>query len=72
MTAKTSAAAGYTGTTKPTAMTKPIGHGNAQFLADLATGTPDKTMREHFKAGRYTPLHTPSVQGWRKLAGRGS
>lgn len=23
-----------------------------------------------FKAGRYNPIHTPSIQDWRKLAGR--
>lgn len=47
-----------------------IGHGNAAFLADLATNVSDATMRERFKAGSYNPLHTPSVKAWRKLAGR--
>lgn len=28
------------------------------------------THRARFKAGRYNPIHTPSIQGWRKLAGR--
>lgn len=46
------------------------GTGNGAFLADLAMGVPDQTMRERFKAGEYAPLHTPSIPGWRNLAGR--
>ncbi len=47
-----------------------VGAGNAQFLADLADKVPTDVMRERYKSGRYAPLHTPSVTGWRRLAGR--
>lgn len=55
----------------PTAKPKvKAGTGNGAFLADLAMGVPDATMRERFKAGEYPELHKPSVKGWRNLAGR--
>lgn len=47
-----------------------IGQGNGLFLAHLAAGIPDATMRANFRAGLYPDLHTASVPGWRKLAGR--
>lgn len=47
------------------------GEGNARFLADLAERVPDQTMRAKFKAGHYPDLHTPSLAGWRRMAGRG-
>ena len=46
------------------------GFGNALFLSDLATGTPDATMRAKFKAGEYPDIHRPSIKAWRILAGR--
>ena len=51
-------------------MNKTIGQGNALFLADLAERIPDTEMRLRFTQGRYEPLHTPSIAGWRRLAGR--
>lgn len=54
-------------TQKPTPK---IGGGNAKFLADLAEGVPDETMRQRYKAGEYPDLHTPSIPAMRKLAGR--
>jgi hypothetical protein len=49
-----------------------VGYGNAMFLHDLATGVSDATMRAKYTAGEYPDLHRPSLQGWRKLAGRRS
>lgn len=48
----------------------PTGQGNARFLADLAMGVTDADMRRRFKDGQYADLHRPSVEGWRRLAGR--
>lgn len=47
-----------------------VGFGNALFLSDLATGTPDATMRAKLKAGEYPDIHRPSIKAWRTLAGR--
>lgn len=47
-----------------------IGRGNAHFIADLAIGITDTQMRAKFTAGDYPDLHTASVVGLRRLAGR--
>jgi hypothetical protein len=54
----------------PTPTIKPIGQGNALFLADLAERIPDTEMRIRFTQGRYEDIHRPSIAGWRRLVGR--
>ena len=46
------------------------GQGNARFLADLALGVSDDTLRAKIKAGDYPELHKPSIKGWRAMVGR--
>lgn len=47
-----------------------VGYGNAMFLCDLAEGASDDTMRAKYRDGAYPHIHTPSIKGWRALAGR--
>lgn len=52
-----------------------VGHGNGNFLADLALGVPDAAMRQRWTEGEYdTPdgrkPRADYVKGWRELAGR--
>lgn len=55
----------------PPAKPKPrVGYGNALFLADLAMGVPDTTLRAKIRAGEYPDLHKPSLKGWRMMVGR--
>jgi hypothetical protein len=49
---------------------RPVGYGNAMFLADLTEGVSDPDMRAKFKAGNYPDIHKPSIPGWRALSGR--
>ena len=36
---------------------RPVGYGNAMFLADLTEGVSDPDMRAKFKAGDYPDIH---------------
>jgi len=51
-----------------TSTPKPIGHGNAAFLADIADRLPLATLQANRKAGKYDPLWK-GAKGWLKLAG---
>ena len=52
-----------------TPSTKP-GTGNGIYLADLAEGTPDKTLDANERRGKYPELCQRFKAGWRRMNGR--
>lgn len=47
-----------------------VGHGNANFIADLTLGETDAEMRRRYTQGHYGKLRADYAKDWREMVGR--